>query len=190
MNDFIDKFNSVPLSQKAVGIFVVIVVIAVAFLMTVYTPMTEEIGSLETEATSLNREADRLRQIQENQAEVVARLEALNAQLHIAREKLPESAEIPSLLQRIHNQAQTAGLSINRFQRNEDVDRADFVEIPVAISMKGNFDEMTNFFYFVGRMTRIVNIRQIEIQRSASGMNPDGELTVSAQATTYRWKPN
>ncbi len=190
MNDFIDKFNSVPLAQKVVGLVIVAVAVAVGYLMVIHNPMTEEISDLETQATSLQREADRLEQIRENQAQVVARLEDLTAQLHVAREKLPEGAEIPSLLQRIHNQAQTAGLSINRFRRNEDISRTDFIEIPVDMDLTGSFDEVTNFFFFVGRMTRIVNIRQINIRRTGSGLTPDGELTVSAQATTYQWNPN
>ena len=190
MNDLIDKFNVVPLAHKLVGLFFLMVAIVVGYLMFVQSPMKEEITGLETEAASQTRELGRLEQVRLNQAEVIVRLEDLNRQLQIAREKLPESAEVPRLLQRIHAQAQTAGLSIERFQRDSDVARNDFIEIPVQMRLVGTFDEMVNFFYFVGRMTRIVNIRNITMTRTRSGLNPEGELQVSAQATTYRWNPN
>lgn len=189
MNEFIDRFNAIALTYKLVGLFVVMVGIFVAFLLGVHEPIKEDIVRLENKATELQREAARLDQVRENQAQVVARLEDLNRQLQVAREKLPESAEVPRLLQRIHVQAQTAGLQINRFQRSADVARDDFVEIPVSIEIVGTFDEVANFFYFVGRMTRIVNIQDIAISRASSGLNPDGRLSVSAKATTFRWNP-
>lgn len=189
MNEVIDKFNAVPLAHKLVGLFFLMIAIGVGYLMGVHGPMKEEISAFETEAASLTREMGRLEQVRQNQAEVVARLEDLNRQLQVAREKLPESAEVPRLLQRIHAQAQTAGLSIERFQRDSDVARTDFIEIPVQMRLVGTFDEMVNFFYFVGRMTRIVNIRNITMRRTRSGLNPEGELQVTAQATTYRWNP-
>lgn len=189
MNDFIDRFNSIALTYKLVGLFIVMVGIFVVFWMGVREPIREDIERLDSKATDLQREAARLDQVRENQALVVARLEDLNRQLQVAREKLPESAEVPRLLQRIHVQAQTAGLQINRFQRNSDVARDDFVEIPVSVEIVGTFDEVANFFYFVGRMTRIVNIQDITINRTSSGLSPDGRLSVSAKATTFRWNP-
>lgn len=189
MNELIDKFNAVPMTHKVVGLIFMMIAISVGYLMLVHNPMKEEVSRLETEANRLTREVSRLEQVRQNQAEVIARLEDLNRQLTVAREKLPESAEVPRLLQRIHAQAQTAGLSIERFQRNEDVSRSDFIEIPVQMRLVGTFDEMVNFFYFVGRMTRIVNVRNISMRRTSSGLNPSGELQVTAQATTYRWNP-
>lgn len=190
MNELIDKFNAVPMTQKLVGLIIAMVAIGVGYLMLIHNPMTDEISRLETEANQLTREVGRLEQVRANQAEVVTRLEDLNRQLQVAREKLPESAEVPRLLQRIHAQAQTAGLSIERFQRNDDVSQTDFIEIPVEMQLVGTFDEMVNFFYFVGRMTRIVNIRKISMSRAGSGPNPGGQLEVSAQATTYQWNPS
>ena len=98
MNELIDKFNAVPLTHKLVGLFFVMIAIGVGFLMGVHGPITEEISSLEAEANSLTREVGRLEQVRQNQEEVVERLEDLNRQLHVAREKLPESAEVPRLL--------------------------------------------------------------------------------------------
>ncbi|RDV37008.1 hypothetical protein DV096_15970 [Bradymonadaceae bacterium TMQ3] len=190
MNDVIDRFNAYPLGQKVLAVFILMIGIFVGFLTLIYRPMQDEIAAAETQRSELQRELGRLKEISESRAEVVARLNDLERQLHIAREKLPVSAEIPSLLQRIHNQAKTAGLEINRFRRNEDVASEDFIEIPVEMELVGSFDEVANFFYFVGRMTRIVNVKDINVSRQASGLVADGQLEVSAKATTYRWKAN
>ena len=189
MNELIDKFNAVPLTHKIFVLFVVMVGIFVGYFMGIYTPMTEEIADLKQEASELQREEGRLIEIRENQAEMEAKIQELNQQLQVAREQLPESAEIPNLLQRVYNQAKTAGLTIEVFQRNDEVPQQDFIEIPVEMELAGTFDEVANFFFFVGRMTRIINIDELSLDRQASGLEADGDLSVTARATTYRWSP-
>lgn len=190
MNELIDRFNAVPLTQKVLILFLVMAGIVTAFFLMIYQPTSDEIANLQQEASSLDREEDRLRAVRESQAELEAQLHELNQQLQVAREKLPQSAEIPDLLQRVYNQAQTAGLTIETFRRHSDVSRDDFIEIPVAMELTGTFDEVANFFFFVGRMTRIINIQDLSVSRRGSGMSNDGELSVSARATTYRWSPD
>lgn len=189
MNDLIDRFNSVPLTHKLLGLFVVMVGLFIAYLMGVHGPKSDEIAQLEQEVTQLQQQESRLEDAPDRQVEMEEKLHSLNQELQLAREKLPESAEIPDLLQRIYNQAQTAGLTINTFRRNAEVPQTDFIEIPVEMELVGTFDEVANFFFFVGRMTRIVNIQNLTLNRSSSGLDPDGELTVTAQATTFRWNP-
>lgn len=189
MNDLIDRFNSVPMTHKLLGLFVVMVGLFVAYLMGVHGPKSDEIRQMEQQVTQLQQKEAQLEDAPERQAEMEETLHSLNQELQLAREKLPESAEIPDLLQRIYNQAQTAGLTINTFRRNEEVPQADFIEIPVEMELVGTFDEVANFFFFVGRMTRIVNIQNLTLSRSADGLATDGELEVSAQATTFRWNP-
>lgn len=189
MNNFFDKFNTVPLGQKVLVFVILMVALFVAFWMLVYAPMAEDMQRAETEISNLEGEKKRLDEIKQRRAEAQARKEELNRQLLVAREKLPATAEISSLLQRIHNQAKTAGLEINRFQRRPDVAKADFVEIPVDMAMAGSFDEVANFLFYVGRMTRIVNVENIVIKRRETGVSPGGDLTVTANAKTFRWNP-
>ena len=188
MEDFIDRFNSVPLGQKVLIFILVMVLIAVGFWMLVYTPIQKDIEQANNKLSDLEQEKERLEQLKRNQEKMSQKIADLQQELLIAREKLPASAEIPSLLQRIHNQAKTAGLEITTFQRNEEVPRQYYIEIPVSMELRGTFDELANFFYYIGRMTRIVNVTDINLQRIESGLAQDGTLKVSAKATTFRYK--
>lgn len=190
MNDFIDKFNSYPLGQKVLFLVIIMIGIFVGFYMLSYNPMKESITKAEQDIVRLRNEQDQLEQLRRSRKEVLERLDDLNRQLLIAREKLPANAEIPSLLQRIHNQAKTAGLDINKFKRNPDVAKQHFIEIPVEMELIGTYDELANFFYYVGRMTRIVNVRDVQISRRSRGLSPEGELVVKANATTFRLQSN
>lgn len=188
MNEFIDRFNSYPLGQKVLGLIVIMFLIGIGAYVAMLSPTYEETAAKEARAQELQREMESLNELKKNRAQVLAQLEQLHRRLIIAQEKLPKDAEIPSLLQRIHNQAKTAGLEIIKFQRNSDVAKDFYVEIPVSMELIGTYDELANFFYYIGRMTRIVNVKDISLKRGNSGLNPDGTLEVSARATTFRFK--
>lgn len=189
MNEFIDRFNAIPLAQKLVGLFVVMVALFIGFLLGVHSPINEEMQRMEADINSLQRERGQLEGIRDNQEQLEARQRDLADQLDAVRDKLPVSAEIPSLLQVIHSRAQTAGLNINRFRRVESIDSPDFIEIPVEMELVGTFEQVAEFFFAVGQMERIVNVRDIVMRRTATGVTSDGELAVTARATTYQWKP-
>lgn len=186
MTDFVDKFNAFSSAQKILGLIILVIGLIAGWWFLLNEPIQLEIDQAETKLRELQREKDRLNQIKRNRAVVLRRLEKLKRQLLIAQEKLPQDAEIPSLLQRIHNQAKTAGLEITTFQRLKDVPKNYYIEIPVGMEMQGTYDELANFLYYVGRMTRIVNIKDLEMAR-ASKAGGDGELKIKALGTTFRY---
>jgi type IV pilus assembly protein PilO len=188
MNDFVDRFNAYPLGQRILGLVVVAFLVGIGAQMLLLAPLNEEAEAARTRAVDLQREKQTLDALKKNRAQVLAQLEQLKRQLLIAQEKLPKGAEIPSLLQRIHNQAKTAGLEIVKFQRNSEAPQDFYVEIPVEMELNGTYDELANFFYYIGRMTRIVNVAEIGLVRTTSGLKPDGSLKVNARATTFRFK--
>lgn len=188
MNEFIDKFNSVPLGQKVLGLILLMFMLGGGAYMGLLSPTYDAIAAQQSQVQALQREKESLDQLKRNRAQVLAQLETLKRQLLIAQEKLPKDAEIPSLLQRIHNQAKTAGLEILEFQRNNDVQKDFYVEIPVNMKLEGTYDELANFFFYVGRMTRIVNVQDIGLVRLKKGLVAEGGLSVTARATTFRFK--
>ncbi len=188
MNEMIDKFNSYPLGQRVLGLIGIMVGLMVVFYFLAYSPVQNQIVQSQMQLTELQREQARLAELKRKRAQVIARIETLERQLLIAQEQLPQSDQIPSLLQRVHNQAKTAGLDIDRFERMPDIMKEHYVEIPVKMDLSGTYDELANFFYYVGRMTRIVNVRDITLQRRSTGLDPEGELEVTALATTFRYK--
>jgi type IV pilus assembly protein PilO len=187
MNKLVDKFNSVSTATRVFVLILLMVVLVAGFFFAVLQPLQDSIASQEQQLVQLQREKERLEQLKRNRAIVLSQLEKLKAQLLIAQEKLPQDAEIPSLLQRIHNQAKTAGLDIMKFRRLPDRPQQYYIEIPVEMELNGTYDELANFLYYVGRMTRIVNVKNLDMVRVGKGMAPDGELSIKAQGTTFRY---
>lgn len=188
MNNFIAKFSKIPLGQRILFLTLIILALGVAFALALYQPLLDDIDTRNNELRTLNQEQEKLDQLKANQNEIRAKLAKLSRQLIIAKEKLPDNAEVPSLLQRIHNQAKTAGLEINKFKREPDRSKDYYIEIPVSMELVGTYDELANFFYYIGRMTRIVNVSEIGLNRTGkSDMDVDGNLKVTALAVTFMY---
>lgn len=186
MNEFIDKFNQVPLTQRVIALIILMVLLGGGFVMFVYQPEAERITRAESTLQDLEQKKQELALRNERKARIQAKIAALEQELLIVKEKLPESAEIPSLLQRIYNQANTAGLEIRNFKPMGPQQKPYYTEIPVSMELVGTYDELANFFYYVGRMTRIVNVKDLDIKRQKGGLSEDGNLVVTAQATTFQ----
>ena len=191
MNDMISRFNTYPLGQKVLVMLLFIILMVIGFYFLYYQPYEEEVAQLNAELKQLQEKREEFEVLKNERAEVLSRLEKLKRELLVAREQLPADAEVPSLLQRIHNQAKTAGLEITRFKRVEDVNKNYYTEIPVEMKLSGSFDELANFFYYLGRMTRIVNVREITMKQQGGATKIDaeeaGELEVTAKATTFMY---
>lgn len=192
MNELIDRFNAVPLTNKLIVLFMVMILLAAGYVIGLHLPMNDEIADLQATAVELAEQKRDLQDVHEQQAQVEHKIEELQDELMRAEDKLPESAEIPGLLERIYRDAEMQGLIIETFQRHPErpAEGADYVEIPVEMELVGTFDEIADFFAEVGQRGRIINIGDIELNRASSDLSADGTLNVSAWATTYRWSPD
>lgn len=188
MNEFITRFDSYPLGQRALGLIFLMAVVFGIYYMLIHQELESSIDTQKNARIELQRNKEKFDQLIKSKKQVQDRVAKLKLDLHVAREKLPLNAEIPSLLQRIHNQAKTAGLDINVFQREEDTEQQYYIEIPVMMELIGTYDELANFFYYIGRMTRIVNVRNIDLEQRGGKDSASGELVVTALATTFRYK--
>ncbi|MEL6182246.1 MAG: type 4a pilus biogenesis protein PilO, partial [Myxococcota bacterium] len=78
------------------------------------------------------------------------------------------------------------GLNIKKFEPDGEQPQKLYTEIPVRMELEGTFDEVANFFFYVGRMERIVNIKNITMSRIGGSSYGAGELSVKCEAITYR----
>lgn len=96
------------------------------------------------------------------------------------RKSLPEGKEIPSLLINISRAGHEAGLEFLLFERKDAVSKEFYAEIPIAIRVAGGYHNVGEFFDKVAKLSRIVNIRNIKMIPSGSGLKE-----TSCTATTY-----
>src|SRR3972149_2918398 len=97
------------------------------------------------------------------------------------------SAEIPSLLKSVSDLGKESGLEFLRFAPSGEAKKEFYAEIPVSISVHGDYHSFALFSHQAAKYPRIVNLSNI----SFSSPRPSGDnlvlLTVNCTATTYRF---
>ncbi len=109
--------------------------------------------------------------------------EMKKAEFRKAMKALPEKREIPSLLTNISQIGQETGVLFSSFKPIKEKTLDFYGEIPVEISMTGDFHSTITFFDQVTSMDRIVNVRNIKMGADAKS----GKLKTSCQAVTYKF---
>jgi len=173
-----------PLHRNMIfaGVFVLL---SIAFYFVIYLPMNEEIDRISNEINSLQSRLAAARVQIRKMNEVEAGLKDVEERFQAALALLPEQREIPSLLKNITITGRGAGLDFVLFSPQPEEFKEFYIEIPVAIEVHGNFNEVLTFFDEVGRMERIVTVSDVNIVPEKPLST---RLKTVCKAITYRFK--
>ena len=175
----VEKLSTVQRILIYAGTFLVLVGAVVWFL---YMPKWEQKTELQAEFERLDTQLRTARIKAAKLPKLRAQMKAEEAKFRLASKALPERREIPSLLTSISQSGGDAGLEFQLFQPGGEVNREFYVEIPVAVKVKGSYHNTAEFFDRVAALSRIVTIRDIAITP-----DEDNELTTSCSAVTYKF---
>ena len=183
VSPFIEKIERLSKLQRIFIIISVYMVLLGGFSFISYYPKYQKIQQLEKD---LKKENDKLEIAKKNAKELNsfrAKMKEAEEQFQIVKKALPENEEIPSLLASISQSGMDSGLEFLLFQPQNDIERDFYAEIPVSISVTGRYYELAKFFDKVGKLPRIVNIRNIVINPEKGGET----LTTKCTAVTYKF---
>lgn len=186
MGDLLDNFNKIPTPQRILIMLLVAILLSVVFYFLFYQEVEGEIDRERTRKQELLTQETDIKRKVANKEEIMGELDDLKSRKEKVEKVLPRKAEIPSLLQKIYGQAKIVGLEIKSFEPRDEAPQKLYTEIPVSMELRGTYDQVADFFYYVGRMERIVNVKNISMEREGGGEYGAGLLTVSCDAITYR----
>jgi type IV pilus assembly protein PilO len=177
--DRVSELSRVQRIMICVGVFVVIFV---AFWFLSYWPRWQSIGKLDSEYKRLTADLERSKKNAEQLEALRKEFESKQRDFNLVMKSLPEKEEISSLLTGISQSGQQAGLDFLLFQPQNEVNKNFYAEIPVSMRVQGGYHNVAEFFDKVANLSRIVNIRNIQISRDKAGM-----LVTSCEAVTYKF---
>lgn len=100
--------------------------------------------------------------------------------------QLPEKTEVPGLLEDISHQGLAAGLEFRSIRLLPEKEIDFYVELPIEISVVGNFHQFGEFVSNVAALPRIVTLHDFVIHTVASNV-PGDSLVMNITAKTYRY---
>src|SRR6056297_170237 len=186
MNPRVEKVLKLPLYQRLLGLFVLVLLIVAAFGWFVIAPQMEELERLEQTKKTLEADLIQKRQIAEDLPKFKAEYAKMEKQLEKALTKLPNQKEIPTLLTNLAALAKDSGLDVQTFKPGGEVSKGFFAEVPADLRLQGTYHEIAHFAEAVGELSRIVNLSNL---RMSSPRITGGEvnLQVNAKVTTFRF---
>ena len=171
----------------------VIAVMSIALVFIIFFLDTKkQLASLET----AEHDEISLRTTFETKQSKSANLEAYKEQMVTMKasfgallRQLPEKTEVPGLLEDISHQGLATGLEFRtiRLQPEKQIDF--YVEMPIEISVVGNYHQFGEFVSNIAALPRIVTLHDFVIRPIIKGGSPD-ELLMSITAKTYRYTAN
>ncbi len=155
------------------------------FVYLLYWPKFENIKQLNTQLEKLEKKLKTAKRNAADLKKFQAKMKEAEVQFRMAMQKLPEKEEIPSLLTSISDSGQQAGLEFLLFEPKPEKIKEFYAEIPVAMNIKGDYHNLAIFFDQVARLSRIVNIQNIQMANAKDKSSKD--LSTSCMAVTYKF---
>ena len=186
MGDLLERISKLTGPQKLGGALLIYALIALSIFFGMVSPAGEQITAAESRRAELTVERDETRTIAENRDKWEKKVDILNEELAKAVKELPNEREIPELLRRVSSIGKKIGLEFLLFQPMPEVRRDFYADVPVKLKVEGSFHEVATFFDRIGKLNRIVNIRNIEMK---DPLERSGKiiLTTDGTAVTYRF---
>jgi type IV pilus assembly protein PilO len=166
------------------GIIVIILVLAYFF---VYSGQNAQLSQLRQEEEELKQTYTEKSKQAANLDVLKAELDSINGLFNSLLKQLPTQAEIPNLIQELHECATKNGLnmdSITPVGQNADnkAEQQVIQTLPYKITLTGNYNQISQFIRDVGKLSRIVTLNSIVLKRN----DKDNTLTLNAVANTYK----
>jgi type IV pilus assembly protein PilO len=178
-----EKIAAIGRTQRILICVGVFLILGAGFYFLIYSPQSSKLNDLRNDLETLESKLFTARKAAENLEKFQKEFEDAQIQFKLALQLLPDERQIPNLLEGISTSGKDSGLEFLLFQPGPEVPRDFYAEIPVNIQVSGGYHNLAMFFDRVARLSRIVNILNINIQA------PDtpGILNASCVAMTYRF---
>lgn len=116
-----------------------------------------------------------------------AELAALRQSFNVLLKQLPTDAEIPNLIQELHQAGATNGLRMDSVTPKAPVNDGPIQVLPYDIAITGQYRQINQFTRDVGALSRIITLDSLNVSKSKD--EKSNQLTLSATANTYKVRP-
>lgn len=175
-------------ARKLILVLVIVLLLFGLYWQLAYKGKARTIKRLNNDLSNKQAKLNENEAIARNLPRFKQEVEKLNQRLGRVVQELPNSREIPNLLETINNLGAVNGLEVIFIRPQNDVDKEFYAEVPISIKVKGGYHEMGLFLDAVSKLPRIINVSDITMgnarEDERSGVI---HLDISALATTYRY---
>ena len=182
-----DSLQKMPVKTRITAFVVFIAILFGMFVYFVHIPMSTEIKDLEkvvAEKKAIIAQNDqRIRRLDE----LKARVQMLQEQLRLAKEKLPPETEVSGLLRQVQNEVNKSGMMLKLWkpEKRKTDPSGLYDEIPITVNLIGGYHNYGVFLDRVSHLPRIVNVKDIKMDGAKKDPTGTININVSCTAVTF-----
>lgn len=182
----LEQLAKVPKPIRLAAVSAVLVAIAAGYWFVSYQPAQESRSAMVARSQELQRSLNNARSIANNVAAFEIEVAGLERDLDLALKQLPNRKQFEDLLQDISTAGKKVGVTIKSIDRDKEIRRDFYAEVPFKIELEGNYHDLARFFEMVASLPRIVNMGGLDI-KVAKESRQSTRLKVTGMATTFRF---
>jgi len=179
----VNAAGSWPTPIKVIAILIISALAAAAGVYFVTVPQLDELEILEQQEVSLKSAFEVKQKKAVNLQDYRDQLDQIEASLGEMLKQMPTKAEVASLLVDISQTGLASGLEFKLFQPNAEVNKEFYSELPIAIQVVGQYEELGLFVSGLASLPRIVTVHDV-VMVPLGKEGKDG-MTMSATIKTY-----
>ena len=184
--DVLNSINKAPLSQKVIGLAVIVGMMTAANWYFLIDPDQTQIQQKQGQLRQLEDELIQKQSIANNLAQFKHEKEILERRLAQALTELPNEANIDDLIRSLSEIGTKSGLVIDTIEPQGEQRQSFYAAIPIVMSVTGSYNELGVFLDSLSKLARIVNVTNIHMG-GARPLNEKQVVKASYVATTFRF---
>lgn len=155
-----------------------------AFNYFLYNPLKAEIETKTTTRRTLQAEVENAKTTAAKLPEFRREVERKEATLQALSRILPSQKEVEDLLRKVQQLAAESSLNVLRFKPEATRPQQYYAEWPITLDLEGNYHNLAYFFDRLSRLSRIVNVSNLQID-SSNEPTLSSTIDASCTATTF-----
>jgi len=158
----------------------ILVVLAIAYYFLLFSPLRQDYLAKYDERTRREAQKQQLEQTSAQLENIRRNSDDIERQILELSKRIPEQAEIPTLVVQIEEVARAADVTQLRIEPGEPEappGGGDFSRIPITMSFEGTYEQLQDFLLRVRNLARLVTINEVNYEPVEE--RGGGETTVS-----------
>lgn len=115
----------------------------------------------------------------------IAQMKEMETSFGAMLRQLPSDTEVPGLLEDITRTGLGSGLEFEEIKLLPEVTQQFYIELPIQITVTGNYHDLATFVSGVASLPRIVTLHDFDVKPATEG--DTSQLRMSILAKTYRY---
>ena len=158
----------------------ILVVLAIAYYLLLFSPLRQDYLAKYDERTSREVQKQQLEQTSAQLENIRRNSDDIERQILELSKRIPEQAEIPTLVVQIEEVARAGDVTQLRIEPGDPEAPSgggDFSRIPITMSFEGTYEQLQDFLLRIRNLARLVTINEVNYEPVEERRG--GETTVS-----------